>query len=196
MKRSVALILMIVLMFNMTSCTFMFDMIEQNYLNMSAAELAELSDSKLCEVLWFRTDYKVESFEDSLAGFESLNHYEKVLYTVEYFDMEYLNGGLCQFFVNSSRVVAPYVSEALRTIGADKHAEMYDSFISDNRIDLTDLSEFDTDSIDKYSVLSQKYPFDDFDDAFIKLGLLRPYLEEYIKRKLKRIYKINRRQLL
>ena len=184
MKRSVALILMIVLMFNMTSCTFMFDMIEQNYLKMSAAELTELSDSKLCEVLWFRIDYKVESFEDSLAGFESLNHYEKVLYTVEYFDMEYLNGGLCQFFVNSSRVVAPYVSEALRTIGADKHAEMYDSFISDNRIDLTDLSEFDTDSIDKYSVLSQKYPFDDFDDAFIKLGLLRPYLEEYIRENL------------
>lgn len=179
MKRSVALILMIVLMFNMTSCTFMFDMIEQNYLNMSAAELAELSDSKLCEVLWFRIDYIVEA-----EGFEVLNDNEKVLYTVEYFDMEYLNGGLCQFFVNSSRVVAPYVSEALRTIGADKHAEMYDSFISDNRIDLTDLSEFDTDSIDKYSVLRQKYPFDDFDDAFIKLGLLRPYLEEYIRENL------------
>lgn len=179
MKRFIALILIIVLMFNMTSCTFMFDMIEQNYLNMSAAELAELSDSKLCEVLWFRIDYKVET-----EGFEVLNDNEKVLYTVEYFDMEYLNGGLCQFFVNSSRVVAPYVSEALRTIGADKHAEMYDRFISNNGIDLTDLSEFDTDSIDKYSVLSQKYPFDDFDDAFIKLGLLRPYLEEYIRENL------------
>ena len=159
----------------------MFDMKEQNYNNMSAEELAELSDSKLCEVLWFRIDYKVESFDDSFAGFESLNQYEKVLYTIEYFDMEYLNGGLCQFFVNSSRAVAPYVGECLRTIGAEKHAEMYDSFISANGINLADLSEFDTDSIDKYIILSQKYPFDDFDDAFIKLGLLRPFLEKYVR---------------
>ena len=98
--------------------------------------------------------------------------------------MEYLNGGLCQFFVNSSRMVAPYVGEYLRTIGAEKHAQMYDDFVSVNGIDLTDLSEFDTDSIDKYIVLGQKYPFDAFDDDFIKLGLLRPYLEKYVRENL------------
>ena len=176
MKRAIALFFMIILMLNMTSCAFIFDMKEQNYNNMSADELAELSDSKLCQVLWFRIDYKVES-----EGFEVLNDYEKVLYTVEYFDMEYLNGGLCQFFVNSSRMVAPFVSESLKVIGADKHAEMYEGFILENGINLSDLSEFDADSFDEYIILSKKYPFDDFDNAFIKLGLLRPYLEKYVR---------------
>ncbi len=176
MKRALALIMMTILMLNLTSCTFIFDMKEQSYNNMSAEELAALSDSKLCEVLWFRIDYKVET-----EGLEVLNDYEKVLYTVEYFDMEYLNGGLCQFFVNSSRMVAPFVSESLKVIGAEKHADMYDDFISKNGIDPGDLSAFDTDSIDKYIELSKKYPFDEFDDAFIKLGLLRPYLEEFVR---------------
>ncbi len=181
MKRLIALIIMICIALTATGCTLIFDMSEQNYLNMSAEEMAALSDSDLYEAVWYRTENKVNAFEDISEGFASLNSYEKVFYAIDYFDMEYLNGGLCQFFVNSSRAVAPYVSESLRTVGADKHAEMYDSFASDNGIDLGDLSEFDTDSIDKYMLLSKKYPFDDFDDAFYKLGLLRPYLEKYIR---------------
>ena len=184
MKRLIALIILMCIALTATACTFIFDMSEQKYLNMSAEEMAALSDSDLYEAVWYRTENKVNAFEDISQGYDSLNSYEKVFYAIDYFDMEYLNGGLCQFLVNTSRAVAPYVSESLRTVGADKHAEMYDSFVSDNRIDLSNLSEFDTDSIDKYMLLCIKYPFDDFDDAFINLGLLRPYLEKYIRENL------------
>ena len=42
-----------------------------------------------------------------------LSDEEKVFYVVYYFNAEWQNGGLCQFFVNSSRVYAPIIGEYL-----------------------------------------------------------------------------------
>ena len=51
------------------------------------------------------------------------------MYVAAILDMEIQNGGLCQFFVNSSRMVAPIVSEYMSIIGATEHKNLYDTFI-------------------------------------------------------------------
>jgi prepilin signal peptidase PulO-like enzyme (type II secretory pathway) len=50
---------------------------------------------------------------------------EQILaYSLYMFEMEVNNGGLCQFFVNSSRECAPFISEALEAIGATELINM------------------------------------------------------------------------
>ena len=56
--------------------------------------------------------------------------------------MELQNGGLCQFFVNSSRSLAPYVDECLKMVGAEEHRKLFAEFVANNQIDLNNLDSF------------------------------------------------------
>ena len=110
-----------------------------------------------------------------------LDENEKVFYVLYYFNAEWQNGGLCQFFVNSSRKYAPLISEYLEIVGALEHKKMYDKFIKENGIDLNDLSFFEIDDLSEYQNKVEAYPFDQFDDAFYDLGELDDYLETFMK---------------
>ncbi len=105
---------------------------------------------------------------------------EKIFYVLYTFDMEFQNGGLCQFFVNSSRNFAPYVSEYLEKVGAIEHKKLFDNFIKSNDINLNDLSFFIIDDLDFYEEKCNAYPFDDFDDEFSELPELIKILEEFL----------------
>ena len=110
-----------------------------------------------------------------------LSDEEKVFYVVYYFNAEWQNGGLCQFFVNSSRVAAPFVSEYMGVVGADAHKKLFDEFIQKNNINVTELSFFDIEKIEEFEEKAESYPFDDYDEAYYEMEPLQTYLQKYIR---------------
>lgn len=154
---------------------------EATYLKMSAEELLQLSDDELFDAVWARTEKAVSTKDDLLEGFNFLNEEQRIFYAVFLLEFEVNNGGLCQFFVNPSRIVAPFVSEYMEIIGAKEHKELYDTFIEKHQIDISDLSSFDTETIDEFQNQYERYPFDEYDDAFYELEPLQNHLTEFIK---------------
>ena len=142
---------------------------EKRYLELSSEKLGALNDSDLFNAVLSRTEAKVDKYDDIADGVRSLSGAERVFYVTSYYETEVNNGGLCQFFVNSSREVAPLISECLKAIGADEHKKLYDSFISDNGIDVNDLSSFIIDDAAEFEAQTERYPFEDFDNVFYKL---------------------------
>lgn len=156
----------------------------EKYITMSTEEFTSLPEEILFEAALARTENKVDGHEDMIEGINALNEAQKILYSINYLDIEVQNGGLCQFFVNSSRAVAPLISEYLEVIGANDHKLLYDDFVTQNQIDLTDLSSFEIDDISEYEAQTERYSFDDFDDAYYNLVPLEDFLAVYVKQHL------------
>lgn len=161
----------------------------ENYKKMSVTELRELSDEELREALSERLMAEEDNNEwevkECISGFKGA---KRVYYIVNYFDMEVQNGGLCQFFVNSSRDVAPYILKCLHTIGALNYEKLLKEFVEKNDIDLNDLESFMIEEIEEYEVQTQRYPFDDFDEMYYELyetESLEDMLLRYAKQNLK-----------
>ena len=152
------------------------------YIQMSASELSKLTDDEIFNAVWTRTENIVSSKENLLEGFNSLNEEQRIFYAVSYLEMEVNNGGLCQFFVNSSRIVAPIVSEYMGIIGATEHKKLYDAFIKKHQINTYDLSSFDCETVEVFQSQYERYPFDEYDDAFYQLEPLQNYLIRFLKK--------------
>ena len=156
----------------------------RQYLKLSQEELKALPEDALFDALTARTEAKLIKAGGFIDGIDSLSDAEKVFYIASYYEMEVNNGGLCQFFVNSSRMLAPRLLGCLREIGADEHAKLFETFVADNGIDVNGLSSFAVGSYEEYEARCESYPFDDFDDKFYELDaitdLLTPYAREHI----------------
>ena len=113
-------------------------------------------------------DYVIDAGQEA-DDFDALPESVRILYVVEIFNVEIMNGGLCQFFVNEGVELAPLVSAALRAVGFAKGAELYEAFLSENRISLFDMESFRIDDIEEYEDQTERYPFDDFDDEYYDL---------------------------
>ena len=157
----------------------------EKYLALTTDELKELPEEELFNAVLTRTEKKVDDFgdtyEDMVKGINALSEKQRIFYSVNYLECEVNNVGLCQFFVNSSRAVAPFVSEYLGVIGAVEHKELFDSFIKKYSIDVNDLSSFDCDDVDQFLEQAERYPFDEYDNAFYKMKPLEEYLTSFIK---------------
>jgi hypothetical protein len=70
----------------------------------------------------FRLDSLVLAIEKALAGCQDPNAEELTVLSIEALEREVDGGGFVQFFSNSSRRFAPYVVDALTTIGCPKTA--------------------------------------------------------------------------
>ena len=154
---------------------------EKRYLKATVEELSAFSDDELFEAVTARTERKVDRFDEWEDGVNSLNPSQKIFYSVHWLETEVNNGGLCQFFVNSSRMVAPLVSEYMGMIGAIDHKKLYDDFTSTYGIDLNDLSSFDVEEVADFEEQKQRYPFDEYDDAFYDMEPLKAYLKKFIR---------------
>lgn len=160
----------------------------ENYKKMSVEELRELSDEDLREALSERLMAEEDNNEwevkECISGFKGA---KRVYYIVNYFDMEVQNGGLCQFFVNSSRDVAPYVLECLNKIGAVNFESILREFVEKHNINMCELDSFIIEDEDDYEAQVERYPFDDFDDMYYELyenESLEDILLEYAKKNL------------
>lgn len=154
---------------------------EAAYIQMSTLELSQLSDNELFSAVLSRTENIVSTKDDLLEGFQALNEKQRIFYAVNFLVTEVYNGGLCQFFVNPSRMAAPIVSEYLGIIGANEHKKLYDTFIEKHQINPNDLSSFDSETVEVFQSQYKRYPFDEYDEAFYALESLETYLTEFIK---------------
>ncbi|MBE6951412.1 MAG: DUF4375 domain-containing protein [Ruminococcaceae bacterium] len=151
------------------------------------AELPVLSpymdDDTLFETAVERIDILVELHEED-AEHAPLTLPQRYCYALNLLELEVNNGGLCQFFVNSSRLAAPWVSDGLAAIGAAEHKELFDGFIGKYRIDVKDLSSFSILRVRDFEKQAKRYPFDEYDDRFYTLPSLREPLTAYIRQHL------------
>ena len=99
----------------------------------------------------------------------TLNEKQLTVAALITFDAEMMNGGLCQFFVNSSRDVAPYVVESLNKIGAINYKILLSNFVEEHNINLSDLDSFIIEEVEEFEAQTERYPFDDFDDKYYEL---------------------------
>lgn len=137
---------------------------QKRYAAMTLSEAQTLDDETLFECVFTRLA-SVDSWEDA----RRLTHPAQLVYVVQQYEVEVNNGGLCQYFVNSSRETAPFLVEALEAIGAQQHCAHFRRFVTDNGIDPAHLESFIIESVDEYEAQTQRYPFDAFDDAFYGL---------------------------
>ena len=151
---------------------------------MSKEDLLALNDENFFDAIECVCEDAVYDITDS-----QINEEQKTIYSLNKFESEVNNGGLCQFFVNSSRECAPYISKALDAVGAFPIKDLYDKFISDNCIDVTDLSSFKISSIDEYEAQTQRYDFDSFDDKFYEDEKLHQLIIEYSRKNIDRLLK-------
>ncbi len=159
------------LSFNLNSCGFKPKEIH-------GTELLKLTDDQLYEKVYLQTLYLVESYPDEETALAKMSPECRTFYILSIFDMEIQNGGLCQFFVNPSRLLAPYVNECLETVNAGEHKKLFSEFVADNNIDLYHLESFEIEDINDYAAQAKRYDFKSFDNAY---GELVPYMVSYIK---------------
>jgi hypothetical protein len=126
----------------------------------------------------------VFSDADPAVGFAGLTENQKVVFALNYLDMEVANGGLCQFFANDRGLVAPYIGEYLKLVGAEEHQALFDGFLAKYGIDANDLSEFSFTTIEEFVELYDLYPFDEFDDPYYQLPPLSSYLAPLVRENL------------
>ena len=103
------------------------------------------------------------------------------IYALTQFEAEVNNGGLCQFFVNSSGECAPYVGRALTAVGADGLKALYERFLRENGIDPKDLSSFKLRSVVEYEDQVARFDYDSFDDAFYADCSIHTQIIAYIR---------------
>ena len=151
---------------------------------MSKEALLALTDEEFFEAVECVCEDAVYDIKDSHISEE-----QKLVYSLNKFEAEVNNGGLCQFFVNSSSECAPYISKALEVIGAVEIKALFDKFISDNNIDVKDLSSFKISSINEYEAQTKRYDFDSFDDKFYEDKKLHQLIIEYSRKNIDRLIK-------
>lgn len=144
-------------------------------------DLLPLSNEELCGTVYDQNLSICEDAEETDQEFLLFTGARRTVYIVNTFDMEVQNGGLCQFFVNSSRTVAPYVSDALAAVGAEAHRKLFDEFIETNHIDVSDLDSFRVSSVRGYKKQTKRYDFDAFDDRYYELDALEDPVANYIR---------------
>ena len=112
-------------------------------------------------------DYITElciNFDDSNRE-KYTNQQLVVISTMEYYD-EMMNGGMCQFFTNSSRIFTPILSVSLEEVNAIEHKNHFDNFIKQNKINIDNLNSFEFEDVDEFIGQYDRYPFKDFDGQF------------------------------
>ena len=100
-----------------------------------------------------------------------LNHPKSLqsLFIAMMFDMEIQNGGVAQFFWNDGSEYAKLVPDALREIGMDDVAALYEQFVEENHITLEEMDTYR----ERFPMMGEGFydyhPFDEFDEAYIKI---------------------------
>lgn len=166
----------------------------QSYLSLPTQELAKLDDDALMDVL-DTTLY----FDVTWESIDSLNEEQLIVTTILQFDREIQNGGLCQFFVNSSRYFASFVSTSLERINATKIHTLFNTFISTNNINVSSLDSFEIFDSDDFETQYKRYPFGIFDNTYMKLyesENLETLLLNYVRKNNKNVFNFNNQYTL
>lgn len=154
----------------------------KQYRSMSKEGLLALNDDDFYEA--------VECLcEDAVYDIQAPTLLEEqiLVYSLNYFLREVNNGGLCQFFVNSSSECAPFISMALEAVGALDIKNLFDKFVKENNINLNDLSSFKIDSVGEFVEQTKRYDFDSFDNQFYDNENLYEQIIDYSRKHIEQL---------
>lgn len=150
----------------------------KRYQSMSIDELYKLSNDDLFEAIQERMINEEEKYDyEPNLCLQEFKDAKRIFYIIHYFDMEVQNGGLCQYFVNSSRKTVPYLFECLHIIEAYEYENILKDFIDRHHILLDQLDSFIIDDVDEFEQQAERYPFDDFDNTYYTLYEKHPLQE-------------------
>ena len=156
------------------------------YLIMDYEKMLTQTDEELFEQFYSQTLDMSYEFSDEAEAYDSFGTARKVLYALSIFDMEVQNGGLCQFFVNSSGELAPYIEDAMAEIGAEEHRALFAKFVTENEIDLNNMDSFRVTSVRQYRDQLERYDYGVFDDAYYDLPSIYDYLTKWLRENIDR----------
>jgi len=117
-----------------------------------------------------------EMLENRFEQENELTGPQIAVYTLYLFDLEVQNGGLSQFFLNSSGEFAPFVPSALLSVEADEYEALLAHFLDETDLDLKNLEDCDNEKYnaaygefdDRYYVLYESQPLDEMVAAYIR----------------------------
>ena len=142
------------------------------YSSMDSEEMLKLSNDNLVIGLVLQLGTK---------DFSELNESQKVVYAAASLEMQVRNDGLVHFLSNECKGAAPYICVALETLGAAEHLALLQADLTKNKVDLTDLSVFDTSELDAFSKLNEFYDFSDLEGSYKSLPSLPQYIRAYMQ---------------
>ena len=136
---------------------------------------------------------QMDDFYDGLTDEETnkIKKQQAIIEVVQDYYNEVMNGGLCQYFVNSSRVGASFLSKCLNELNAKKHKKHFDNFIKKNEIDVNDLDYFISSSEEEYLDKYNLYPFETYDEKFYDINddeNLEDLIFEYAKNNFSKMF--------
>lgn len=152
---------------------------------MSSKQLLSLDDETLCNTLSIRLLWETRWKKSRADNAEFYHGAKRVFYVIKQYVAEMNNGGLCQYFINPSRLAAPYLLESMQEIGSFRYAELLNDFLTENGIDVTNLDSFIIKDLSEFQEQNRRYPFDAYDDAFYALYGEEPLLHDlmvYVRR--------------
>lgn len=118
---------------------------------------------------------------------KDISHTQIIAYSLFNFEAEVNNGGLCQFFVNSSSECAPFMIEAFETVGAADLKMLFSQFVQENNIDVCNLSSFKIKDIDEYEAQTERFDFDSFDNQFYEVEDFHQQIINYCRKNIDEI---------
>ena len=156
----------------------------KKYRAMGKENLLALSDEDFYDAVECMCDDAVFDIHEP-----SLTKEQVIMYSLCRFEAEVNNGGLCQFFVNSSGECAPFISEALGVIGANEIKGLFDQYIKDKEIDVNDLSVFKIQDLSEFKELNDRFDFDSFDDRFYEESNFHQQIIDYARKHIEQLMK-------
>ena len=154
---------------------------KDKYCAMSAEELLALSDEELLGVVWVRTERFSARFDTERRAMDNMNDEQRIFYIAYYYMLQVNDGGLCQYFANSSRDTALFLSDALEAVGADEHRALFEDFLHDNKVATAALLHFAVDNSGDFKKMEKKYPFEAFNTSFYALPPMTEAIASYVR---------------
>lgn len=152
-------------------------------------DLARQDDATLCEVLSFLNDRSANALfgpphkrKQSLADcYAGLTEPARTYALVDLFALYMETDGLCDVLTSDLRLYAGELPGLLRTVGADRHADLLTAFFGDHNIDPREMSSFliRNDPEHDYAAQELRFPYADFNRAYAKLPPLPSCLAAY-----------------
>lgn len=145
------------------------------YTKLTPDELIKLEKYELIETVYSRIEYKIiDNQNNNSHELDGLSDKQKTFYILYWYEIEVNNGGLVQFFLNSSRKYTPYISDCLKEVNATEHKKLFDNFIKKENIDLNNLDKI----LENEDFLEISSEF--FDNKFYEMEPIETKLIEYV----------------
>ncbi len=140
--------------------------IKSHYVPVDLSDFSKLSDAEI-----------YDEMSSLVFAVDDLNEIQQTALVAYEFEMEFANGGVSQYFVNTRGEHIDELVNCLRIIGAESYAEKCEDFISKYNIKVSDFSEDGNDY--DFEKIESMYAYEELENAILKFYYDDP-LSKYI----------------